>query len=302
MKTNNVYQLVTDRIVEKMKEGIIPWHQPWAGGLGECAAINYVTRKPYSSLNQMLLGRAGEWLTFKQVKAAGGSIKQGEKGSMVVYYQYGFDTKEERTDPETGEVKEHKVHVDVPVLRYYNVWHISQCEGIESKLQPAEEAPASNNDPIESAEQAIKLYVEREDTLTFSTNGSSAYYRPSTDDVVVPALTIHESAEEFYSTAFHELVHSTGHPKRLDRLTLDGTAAFGSEKYSKEELVAEIGSAFAMFHLGIDCAKAFNNSVAYIQGWIKHLTNHPKCIVHAASQAEKAVTYIFTGEKPDYLK
>lgn len=281
-----------------MKEGIIPWHQPWASGTGDDAAINYVTLKPYSPLNQMMLGIAGEWLTFKQIKTAGVSIKKGCKGSMVVYYQYGFDTKEERTDPETGEVTEHKVHVDLPVLRYYNVWHISQCDGIESKITPEEEKPASTNDPIEAAENAIKAYIDREEGLTLDTNGSSAYYRPSADSVVVPSLASHECAEEYYSTTLHELVHSTGHSKRLNRLSLNGDAAFGSEKYSKEELVAEMGSAFALFQLGIDCEKAFNNSVAYIQGWIKHLTDHPKEIVSAASQAEKLLSIYSLARNP----
>lgn len=281
--TTNIYQVVTDRILAQMEQGIIPWHKPWTT-LGEGGAINYVTRRPYSFLNQMLLGLSGEWLTFKQAKSCGGNIKQGEKASVVVYYQ--MVEKKEINDKGEEEIKSY------PVLKYYHVFHISQCEGIESKMQ-TEDADTTLQ-PQEKAENIIFGYVSRKDAPKYINNQPSdqAYYQPSTDTVVVPMLSQYNNVNEYYSTNFHELIHSTGHKSRLDRLTTGKASAFGGEDYSREELVAEIGSAMLCNLAGIDCDKAFKNSVAYIQGWSKHLAHDPKAIVIASAKAEKAAKYI----------
>ena len=159
----NVYQMVTDKVIEQMQKGIIPWHRPWTG-TGE--TINYVSRKPYSLLNQILLGREGEWLSFKQVKDLGGTIKKGAKAGMVVFYtKYTVSTGTKKN--EDGEDEEIKVTEfrDIPVLRYYNVFHIDDCIGIESKIK--ENQPTETINPDERAEGIINAYVEREDTLKF---------------------------------------------------------------------------------------------------------------------------------------
>lgn len=270
--------MVTDRIVEELAKGIIPWHKPWAGGT--MPAISYVTRKPYSLLNQFLLGRPGEYLTFNQVKSLGGSVKKGAKSKFVVFFTMVPDKKNQSED-------DMKMH---PVLKYYNVFHIEDTT-IESKIKNIE---AQEHEPIETAEAIINGYVSREQGLTFQNNTPSdrAFYCPSTDEVVVPMLSQYEVAEEYYSTAFHELVHSTMKKSRCDRESNNKLAAFGSEDYSREELVAELGSAMLCQVAGLDCEKAFRNSVAYIQGWLKALKDDPKAIVWAASRAEKAAIYI----------
>lgn len=284
----DLYQVVTDRIIAEMEKGIIPWQKPWGGCLE--GAISYTSRKPYSFLNQMLLGEPGEYLTFNQITALGGRVKKGAKQRMVVFYKP-FKVKDKVKNPETGEIEEKD---DVAfVLRYYNVFHLKDTEGIESKIQnvPAE------IEPIELAESVARDYVEREDglKLTFRA-GDKAYYSPSLDEVVVPLLSQYQVAEEYYSTLFHELTHSTGSEKRLKRT--NGMASFfGSSDYSKEELVAEMGAAMTLNRLGIDCEKAFKNSVAYLQNWIQVLKNDRKFIISASSQAQKAVDYIF-GEMP----
>lgn len=288
----DIYQAVTDKIIEKMEQGIIPWQKPWMGG-SNCA-ISYTSRKPYSWLNQMLLGEAGEYLTFNQIKALGGKVKKGAKSRMVVFYTSSNHTKKVEKDEETGEDKVVSVVTEYafPVLRYYKVFHINDTEGIESK----EESVSTSLTPIEDAEKVVKAYVEREDGLTVDViKSASAYYSPAKDKVVVPELNQYESAEEFYSTLFHELTHSTGIKSRCNR-GLEADAGFGSISYSKEELVAEIGSAMALNRIGIDCAKAFNNSVAYIQNWLETLRNDKKLIISASGKAQKAVEYIF-GEK-----
>ena len=291
-ESKNVYQMVTDRVIEQMQQGIIPWHQPWVGVAG---AINYVSRKTYSQLNQFLLGREGEWLTFKQVKACGGSVKKGVKASFVVFYQMTVKKVEVDVKNENGEVEKQEREKQIPVLRYYNVFHIDDCEGIESKNKPTEQGEQLQ--PVERAEKVINGYVQREG-LTFQNQQprADAYYRPSTDTVVVPMLKQYEIVEEYYSTTFHELTHSTMHPDRCNRKADMKTAAFGKKDYSREELVAEIGSAMLCTVTGLDCDKAFKNSVAYIQGWLGALKNDNKAIVWAASRAEKAAKYIM-GEQ-----
>lgn len=294
MSNNNVYQMVTDRIVAQLEKGLIPWHKPWTGiGIEDGGAINYVSRKPYSMLNQMLLGREGEYLTFKQIKERGGKIKKGATAGVVVFFTTTTfkkrDRENENGDTETVTVAEERLY---PILRYYNVFHIDDCEGIESKIKP-DEKPEPKLSPIESAEKVINGYVEREESLTFRNNKPSdkAYYSPGSDTVCVPMLSQYAIAEEYYSTTFHELTHSTMTEKRCNRKQ-EKLAAFGSEDYSREELVAEIGSAMLCHSVAIDCEKAFNNSVAYIQGWLKRLKNDNKMIVWASSRAEKAAKYI----------
>lgn len=279
----NVYQIITDRIIDEMSKGIIPWQRPWHGT--KDGAVSYETGRPYSFLNQMLLGRPGEWLTFNQVKKLGGKIKKGAKAGMVTFVKtYLKKTKDgvaENDDP-----NEEKGFV----LRYYNVFHIDDCEGIKSKTESMTDALVLK--PIEDADKVAVEYVEREDTLKLEVKKSnSAYYSPATDTVVVPHLEQYDDVEEYYSTLFHELVHSTGVSKRCDR-GLGHMAGKKSEEYSREELVAEIGSAMILNQLGIDNGKAFKNSVGYIQGWLRELQNDNRMIVWAASRAEKAVKYI----------
>ena len=295
MSQNNVYQMVTDRIVAQLEQGLIPWHKPWTGvGLEDGGAVNYVSRKPYSMLNQMLLGREGEYLTFKQIKERGGSIKKGAKAGVVVFFTTTTYTKREEVqeDGSTETVSVMKEHL-MPVLKYYNVFHIDDCEGIESKIKVEEDAGPKIS-PIESAEKVLNGYVEREKELQFRNNipTDRAYYSPTLDLISVPMLSQYEIAEEYYSTTFHEAIHSTMPENRCNRKSEQKLAAFGSEDYSREELVAEIGSAMLCNNVGIDCEKAFKNSVAYIQGWLKKLKNDNRMIVWAASRAEKAAKYI----------
>lgn len=281
----NIYEVVTNRIVAEMEKGIIPWQKPWGGV--EDGAINYVTRRPYSMLNQMLLGRAGEWLSYKQVTEAGGRIKKGAKAGMVVFYSAAVHTGT-RTNAETGE--EEEVEFRYPLLRYYNVFHIEDCEGIASKIQAGATAA---HEPMKEAEAVITEYVTREG-LRFQNDKPSdkAYYSPSRDEVVVPMLSQYRIKEEYYSTTFHELTHSTMKESRCNRKSENRVAAFGGEEYSREELVAEIGSAMLCSSVGIECERAFRNSVAYIQGWLTRLKNDPRMIVWASGRAEKAARFI----------
>ena len=178
------------------------------------------------------------------------------------------------------------------ILKYYNVFHIDDCEGIVSK---AGKATVEDNKPIEEAEKVIGEYLDRSHLSFVSQRSNRAYYSPTEDKVVVPLLEQFKTTEQYYSTTFHELVHSTGHQSRLDRKS-GMRSFFGSEDYSKEELVAEIGSAMICGRLGFETKKTFKNSVAYLQNWIQVLKNDTKMIVLAASGAEKAAKYILNAE------
>ncbi|MCR4887116.1 MAG: ssDNA-binding domain-containing protein [Clostridiales bacterium] len=276
----DLYQTITDRMIAEMEAGVIPWRKPW---MASGRAVSHVTGKAYSLLNQMLLGRPGEWLTFKQVQQEGGYIRKGEKAQMVVFWKW-LDSKDEQT----GEIRQ------VPFLRYYSVFHLDQCEGIAAKHSAMVEHPAEAD---ATAEAIIADYVSREGVGLEYQEGDAAYYQPSLDRIVLPKLSQFTETAEFYSTAFHEMVHSTGHMKRLARL--DATAHFGSEVYSKEELVAEIGSAALVHHVGLETEGSFRNSAAYIQNWLLVLKNDKRFIVSAAGKAEKAVAFILNEEQPE---
>ena len=280
MAKANVYEMVTARIIAELEKGNIPWEKPWTGV--RSGAFNRISKKPYSLINQMLLQHSGEYATFKQWQELGGHVRKGEKSEIVVFWKI-FEAEE--TNPETGEKETKKI----PLLRYYNVFHISQVEGVEPL---ASEQLNDEIEPIEEADKIITDYINREHLNFTECKSNQAYYRPSDDSVVVPLKKQYKNINEYYSTTFHELTHSTGHKNRLNRLQTGAVAAFGSETYSKEELVAEIGSASLMNIVGIETPKTFKNSAAYIQSWLKVLRNDNKFIVSASSKAEKAVNYI----------
>lgn len=283
----SVSEIVTERFIEELEKGIIPWQKPWTGG--SRWAISHSTGKKYMLLNQMLLD-GGEYLTFPEVTKEGGKVKKGEKGHFCASWakvKQTFVTQDE----ETGERKE--VEKLVPRLRYYYVFEVSQCEGIERKYTT--EAQDFGTEHIKNADEVIHAYVDSESLRYIEMDGStSAYYSPSEDKVVVPAIAQFERAEEFYSTAFHELTHSTMHPSRCNRQEerKGKKVAFGSEEYSKEELVAEIGAASLVNICGLETEHSFKNSTAYVQSWLKALKNDTNLIISACARAEKAVNYI----------
>lgn len=189
----------------------------------------------------------------------------------------------EQEEGETGETKE------VPFLRYYNVFHIDQCEGITAKHTQENTFPGGAS-TVENAQNIIFDYLGRTGVKLLHQEGDRAFYRPSTDEIILPIRKQFVSTAEYYSTVFHELAHSTGHPSRLN--LLDKVVAFGSDVYSKEELVAEIGAAALVNHCGLEFPTSFSNNAAYIQNWLSVLKGDKRFIVSAAGKAEKAVNLI----------
>lgn len=276
----SIYEMVTDRIIEQLEKGVIPWEKPWTGI--RSGAFNRVSKKSYSLLNQMLLKHEGEYATFNQWQDLGGKVRKGEKSEIIVFWKV-LPIEEEQEDG-TKAVKQ------IPLLKYINVFHISQVDGVE----PLPKEELNDIEPIEQAEEVLKGYWEREHIKVEHVAGNKAFYSPNMDMIHLPLFEQFTNAEEYYSTAFHESVHSTMKESRCNREEerKGKIAAFGSEEYSKEELIAEIGSANLMNIIGIETRKSFRNSAAYIQNWLSVLKNDVKFIVSAAGKAEKAVNYI----------
>ena len=272
----DIYAAVTDRIIQQMEQGYIPWCKPWGGISG--GAVSGTTGKPYSFLNQILLTKPGSYYTFHQIQKLGGHVRKGEKSQFVVFWKQ-IPVKEQ--DGQTGELKD----TFVPMLRYYNVFHADQCEGVN--------VPVPQQEPVHTnpeAESIIRDYLQHSGVELIHQVGDEAYYSPSRDRVVLPMVDQFTSTAEYYSTAFHEIAHSTGHQSRLNRLR--ATAHFGSESYGKEELVAEITAAALMQHVGLETKGTFRNSTAYIQNWLTALRNDKRLIVTASGAAAKAFDYI----------
>ena len=291
-----VCEIVAERVLEELKKGEIPWQKPWFG----CDRyVSHASGKHYSLLNCILLGQPGEYITYDQARAEGGNVKKGTEGKMVVYWKI---TKKQATDkngvPVTDEDGE-PVMKTVPILRYYKVFNVNDCENIKKKYLNDDDTRCIHEKDM-GAEEIIDRYMAANEGLRLFREEKSnrAFYRPSEDFIQVPNMEQFEKLEEFYSTLFHEMTHSTGHWTRLGRFKEDEKlAAFGSEDYSKEELIAELGAAALCGKCGIESESSFRNSAAYIQGWMEAIKNDPNLLVSAAGKADKAVEFILGEEE-----
>ena len=281
-----ICEMVAERVLEELEKGVAPWNKPWFGTDG---FVSHVNGKHYSLLNCILLGVPGEYATFKQVSAEGGKVKKGAKSKIVVFWS----PIEKIEQDENGEEKK-SVHF---ILKYYRVFNLDDCEGVEKKY--LKDNPDYRHDPVAEAEGIVEGYCAMNPTLKIKRNGKSnkAFYRPSEDYIEVPEMEQFMLAEEFYSTLFHEMTHSTGHWTRLGRFKEDGcVAAFGGEDYGKEELVAELGAAALCGKCSIESRDSFRNSAAYLKGWMEAIKGNPEMIVAAAGKADKAVEFIMNGK------
>jgi antirestriction protein ArdC len=273
----NVYEVVTDSIIEQLESGCVPWRRPWLSQ----APCNLTSLKPYRGINTFLLSAAGYpspyFLTYAQAAKLGGHVRQGEHGHIVVFWNVGTERTYVKKD---GTEKTGKPFL----LRYYRVFNLSQTEGIQDKLGITDHAPVPDIAACES------LVAAMPNAPQFALSDKAAY-SPSRDTVLMPPKTVFDSSEGYYATLFHELTHSTGHVSRLNRDGITETAGFGTPVYSREELVAEMGSAFLCGHTAISPA-VIENSAAYIRSWLSVLKSDSKLVVTAASAAQKAADYI----------
>ena len=271
MTKPDVYQMVTDKILESLDAGVVPWHKPWTTH----AAMNAVTGRAYSGVNVWLLGLTAyndpRWITYKKAKEIGGNPRKGEKSTFVVFWNIS-----KKTDDEGNEKK-------FFFLKYFNVFNVEQCENLEEK-KLVDVPEKKTNISLELAEAIVSGMPN---APKFSHGGDTAFYRPGADSITIPAMDTFESSERYYGTRFHEMSHSTGHASRLDR---DIKNEFGCGDYSKEELVAEFGSSFLCAHAEIHTT--IEQNAAYIAGWRKVLSMDKKMVVSCASKGQKAAEYI----------
>lgn len=284
MSQIDVYQLVTNRIIELLEAGVVPWQQPWTG-TGN-AAYSRVTKKHYSLLNQLLLNKPGEWLTLNQIQKLGGQVNQDEEPKVVVFWRM-----IRITEPgQNGEEREKTV----PFLAHYHVFHIDQTNGITPLSQEEQNAILH---PNEIAENVISDYIENDGPELEICYSEDALYNFDKDIITVPRQEQYLNKSEYYSTLFHEMVHSTGHKDRLNRIKKGHS--HNSDAYAKEELVAEIGASTLCNICNIDNSATLHNSAAYINSWLNTLRGDKKLIVHASGQAQKAVQYILNATKDE---
>ena len=291
MRDGNVYSIITERICALLEKGTIPWHKPWTTpNAGDAMPRNLASRKPYRGVNVFLLHAMSYaspfWLTFKQAQAMGGNVRKGERATPVVFWKW-LDVENSERD-EQGKGKSERV----PMLRYYSVFNVAQCDGIEAPQPEGSDTTKRTHSPIETAEQIVSAMPK---LPAIAHGGNRACYSPALDRVDMPQAETFDSGENYYSVLFHELTHATGHESRLNRKGVAGSdgewSAFGSTPYAREELVAEMGAAFLCGQAGI-VERTIDNSAAYVAGWLERLKNDQKLVVIAAAQAQKAADFI----------
>lgn len=280
-KKRDIYQEVTNTILQYLEEGTAPWRNPIAKNTGDGWPKNLATDKRYRGVNVLLLsmqswasGYASDyWMTYKQACAKGGQVRKGEKGSLVTFWKM-----HETTDKKTGEEK------TMPVLRHYTAFNVEQIDGVDIPDAP-DVASAEPFRPLDAADEIVTGY-ENSPSIALD-GGQRAFYRIQSDSVHLPTPDRFDCRENYYSTLFHELSHSTGHSSRLDRGLDRDPAPFGSPDYSREELVAEISAAYLCAACGIS-PPTVEQSAAYLQGWIKMLKGDKRLVVSAAGAAQKS--------------
>ena len=277
-QTIDVYGIITKRIIEQLEKQVIPWRKPWTeGGHPQ----NLFSKRAYTGINTWLLGSLGYaqnyFLTWKQIKAVGASVKKGEKGTMVVFWK--------RIQQEQGKEATEQPKAK-SILRYYHVFNIAQIDDLPEVIT----IPCSP-DAVSGISSCDEI-IERMPSAPVIRHGKQkAYYDPATDHINMPRQGSFDSLTAYYCTLFHELVHSTGHQSRLNRKEIVEPSKFGSDPYSIEELTAEIGACYLNSIAGV-VNREFDNSVAYIKGWIDQLRNDKRLIVYASGQAQRATDYI----------
>ena len=292
--SNIVFKIITDRIIEELQNGIIPWEKPWVNG--SCPPRGY-DMKPgdsYTGVNRFLLPYEGEYLTKKMVDKYHGHIIDMSKSFIVTYLAKYGDNRRRNDDGSEEEVLDDGRRA----LLYYRVFHISNIEGVPTRVKTRSDN-ADNMHPVESAEVLIAGWLGRSGVRLAHVRGDNAGYNEQSDTVTVPCMDQFVNEESYYSVLFHELIHSTGNEARLCRDVRQAAYNGPAEaRFTREELVAEIGAAFLMSRCGLDMEKVVRNIAARIQGWIEALSSDVRMITWAANRAEKAVKLIL-GEIRD---
>jgi antirestriction protein ArdC len=299
----NLYDEVTGRIMSELETGRLPWVQPWGstGGAGPGLPRNAVTARSYSGVNVLILWGAviehgwpsQSWLTFRQAQEAGGCVRKGEHGVTVVYADRFIPKPRSETEQSSVRGSDDPARASReggdpkagPFLKRFTVFNVAQCEGLRAGLA-SDPAPLPEREIVPVAEEVIAA-----SGVDFHIGGDRAFYVPSLDFVQVPPQPAFFEQVNYYRTCLHELTHATGHAKRLGR---DLTNSFGSKDYAREELVAEMGSAFLCAALGIVPTVRHAD---YLGAWLEVLREDNRAIFRAASAATKAADWLLARHR-----
>jgi len=282
----NVYEIITNRIVEKLTEGEIPWKRTWNAKTQ--APCSFVSKKNYSGINIFLLAsqryQSPYWLTYKQAQTLGGTVRKGEKSTPIIFWS--FSEKED----ESGEIKKSGF------LKYYSVFNTAQVEGLKDlpdfSCDGVSEGLEGSAEEFDMAEEILNNMPNRPE---IKYGFSRACYSPSQDTIMMPERATFTGKSEFYSVIYHEMGHSVDNENRLNRKNTGEISHYGDAIYSKNELVAEFTSAFLCAEAGIS-QNVILNQAAYIQGWLKALKNDSKLLISAAALAQKSADYIMNRQ------
>lgn len=291
----HVYDKITKRIIAALEGGTVPWQRPWGASQGRPRSM--ATGKPYQGANVLMLGMTSAergysspwWGTFKQITDLGGHVMKGQNeksgsGGTTIFFAEQRQRDGDDVDPETGELK----RLGYTVARAFRVFNASQCEGLPESFYPQ---PGSS-ETLAEPQAVLDGYLEHGGPTLDHVPTERAYYTPHNDRIVLPLRTQFRTPAHYYATAFHETVHSTGHPSRLNRPGIAEFDHFGSDRYAKEELAAEMGAAMLLSETGLEDPALHDNSAAYVQSWLGALKDDRNLVISAASQAYKAVDLI----------
>jgi antirestriction protein ArdC len=287
--SDTIHKIVTDRMIAALEAGTVPWRKPWQAATGQPRSM--FTGQPYRGINPFLLGlTAAEqgypspyWGTYRQISELGGQVRQGERSTLVVFWK---QASTEQHDPQTGELTVKQL----PVLRYYRVFNAAQTDHLPARFHPA----PGNCSEIAQLQAMLDRYLARGGPTLAHAAGDRADYHPATDTIRLPPRAQFATPEGYYATAFHEAGHSTGHPARLNRPGIAAFDHFGSGRYAREELIAQMTSSLLCAQTGIDDPATFANSASYIAGWLRALDNDHRLVITAAACAQR-VGDLITG-------
>ncbi len=294
-------------MVAALEEGTVPWHRPWRTATGLPRSMS--TGHPYQGVNVMLLGlttwdrgyTSSWWGTRKQINAQGGLIRKGQnrangKGATYICVwserPVAEDEPEADADHEQGEEASPRTRVFAAM---HPVFNADQCEGLPARFYPEPGAPVEE---IAEPEAVLAAYDASPGAAqVFYDVHGAAYYDAAADQIHMPPRDNHTSAERYYATGYHERTHSTGHRSRLNRDTVGHGHKFGTPGYGREELVAEMGTAYLCAATGIDTPAVTEQNAAYLQSWITTIREDRKAVVNAASRAQKAADLILAPSR-----
>ena len=288
---NDIYQRITDRIIEQIEAGTPPWIRPWSD-VNDTAPINIMSNRAYRGINNVMLNLEAQskgyplnrWATYRQATERGAQVRKGESATQIVYYQL-------RKLAATGDAFPDHVETDIPeriipLLRVYSVFNVAQVDGLPTELL---EVPVPV-EPFAAQEAADDLLLDS--GVPIYHGGFRAFYSPSEDRIQLPVKTLFKDAGNYYAAALHELVHATGHGTRCNRQL---TTRFGTESYAAEELIAELGAAFLCAHCHIDGQL---QHASYLSSWLSVLRQDKRAIFVASTKAQQAADYLISKTQP----